>query len=166
MTNIYNEQLQEIPFFGNERRQKEFAQILLDFDDKHVSADEDVDTKKENNLFEVLTYAMTHCNKESPDLLHNHIDFLNDCTENYNGVFSNYFYSYHPMHPETTVRVVFIGYSRRSIHDYYYNRENNYKTFKDHLLRYYEYLKHIVLQKLTLENAFDWNPTPFSNSTL
>ena len=75
---------------------------------------------------------MTYTNDDSADILNPHIDFNNDRIEHYNTVFSVYFHTYHPDHPNQIVRIVFIGCSRKAINDYYH-REKNYKIFKQHL---------------------------------
>lgn len=159
MKNIYKDKIDDIPFSKNARRGKEFAQVLMDCNDNQKEEQIEV-THDDNdqNVFEALTYAMTFCNSHEPDRLLNHIDSLNDRIENFNSVFAIYFHTYHPTKPDNIVRVVFIGYSRKAIHDYY-KRENNCEVYKKHLLKYYDCLKKTGRQDFTIQNAFDWNPT-------
>lgn len=159
MKNIYKDKIEDIPFSINARRGKEFAQVLMDCNDNQNEEEIELShDDNDQNAFEALTYAMTFCNSHNPDLLSNHIDSLNDRIENYNSVFAIYFHTYHPTKPDNIVRVVFIGYSRKAIHDYYI-RENNFTVYKEHLLKYYDCLKKTGRQDFTIQNAFAWNPT-------
>ena len=157
MSLIYEKKLSSIPFAENKRRHDEFSQLLMGYVDEDTDTD-DKEWKDEENLFEALTYAMTYCNNDTPNLLNPHIDFQNDRTEHYNTVFSIYYHTYHPDHPNQIVRVVFIGYSRKAIHDYYL-REINYKLYKHHLRQYYLCLKIGNQRTFTLPNAFSWDPS-------
>ena len=157
---IYQTKLATIPFAQNERRQEEFSQVLMEYDSDEDDDLEHKEWEEDENLFEALTYAMTYTNDDSADILNPHIDFNNDRIEHYNTVFSVYFHTYHPDHPKKIVRIVFIGYSRKAINDYYH-REMNYKIFKQHLKQYYTFLNvgQGNQRNLTLNNAFVWDPS-------
>jgi len=88
--------------------------------------DEDTDTedkkwKDEENLFEACMYAMTYCNNDTSNLTNPYMDFQNDQIKHYKTVFSIHYHTYDPDHPNQIICVVFIGYSRKVIHDYYTN---------------------------------------------
>jgi len=74
-------------------------------------------------VFEGFTYVMTYCKMEAGDahtvdLLKPHIDSQNCRDDSYNVVFSVYFY--YQSTQWDLIRVVFVGYSRKSIGDYFH----------------------------------------------
>ena len=74
------------------------------------------------NVFERVTYAMTYCKKEAGDahtvdLLKPHIDSQKCRDDSYNVVFSVYFY--YQSTQQDLIQVVFVGYSRKSIGEYF-----------------------------------------------
>ena len=143
---LYDIQIEPQPFHTNIQRTKEFANQLteLNNDSKVHSQTENID-----NVFESMTYALTYLGKNE-NLLQPHIDSLN-CTQiGFNCVFGIYFNMNHPIKKSCPIRLIILGYSRKSINDFYV-RLNKRMMFKNHLLTYYSFLD--VRQTLTLTNA-------------
>ena len=106
----------------------------------------------EGNCFESITYAMSYIGKEE-HLLAPHIDQFNCATKGYNMVFSVYFHTNHPEKENTLVRVVFIGYSRRQMNEYF-QRLSLRKIFKENLMKYSSVIG--KRNSLTIEKAFPY----------
>ena len=127
---IYTKKLKVAPFTGHQERRELFAQHLMK---EPTSQGTPLD-----NVFESVTYAMTYCKKKvgaahNLDLLKPHIDSQNCRDDSYNVVFSVYFYFQTTQHD--LIRVVFVGYSRKSIGDYF-RRFQRRTLFKEHLMKY------------------------------
>ena len=153
MTNIvysiYSDKLQVVPYTGHKNRMYTFAQQLI--------AETSSYSNRPDNIFESVTYAMTYCdtkNENNTELLKPHIDSQNcrDCS--YNVVFSVYFYYRPTTDPSNLIRVVFVGYSRKSIGDYY-RRLKRRTLFKEHLLKYIKIMENTDSERLnlSLQNA-------------
>ena len=160
MVDLYSSKEEPLPFHSSTRT-KLFAEELIrsasKTSRKNVTGSS---SSKYRNVFESMTYAMTYCGKgvEEVDLLNVHIDSMNCRDTLYNMVFSIYF---HTRHPETSqwLRVVFIGYSRKSIGDYF-RRLNKRKQLKEHLDRYISILKkHGNRMQFSIQNSFAFEAT-------
>jgi len=100
---MYKDTLSPIPFTENNERTREFAQVLLTFNDeddtnKDIAILPKDDSSIIENMFESLTYANTYVgeNDEDNDLLLQHIDFQNCHEAGFNAVFVVYFYVQDP----------------------------------------------------------------------
>ena len=153
---IYHGKLHPVPFFNNTPRAKDFSNALLQFDSFGKKSDPPNTGCSIENVFESMTYAMTYLssNKETSHLLKNHIDSQNCHSFGYNAVFGIYFVKKHPTKLNTWVRVVFLGYSRKSVSDYY-KRMNKRALFKEHLQKYFA-LVGSSRATFNLTNSFPW----------
>ena len=135
LKSIYSKRPEIQPFGTDMKRTQEFANELLYFDTLSKRGN-NVEIK---NVFESLTYAMTYYSNDNSSILKNHIDHFN-CTENgFNNVFGIYINMRHPTKKNSFVRVVLLGYSRKSIPDYYKRREKR-NLFKEHILKYIQFM--------------------------
>lgn len=125
------------PFHTNSQRRNEFANHLTQLNEESelINKRQYVD----DNVFESMTYAFTYLN--NPDsILNPHIDALNCTQPGYNCVLGLYFNLEHPLKKSCPIRVILLGYSRKSINDFYI-RLNKRELFKRHLLMYYDCLE-------------------------
>ena len=130
---MFQKKIDKVPFTTNSTRTKEFANILA-FQGKKI---EDTDTDKIMNIFESVTYAVTFCGPDQ-QLLKNHVDRLNCPNDGFNAVFAVYFTVPYDEKGKM-VRLVYVGYSRKSISDYY-ARLDKRNLFKKHLKKYSQML--------------------------
>ena len=140
---IFAGRIDPCPFSGDDIRKKKFAESLL-------KMDTEVGEEVGSNCFESITYAMSYVGKED-HLLAPHIDQFNCASKGYNMVFSVYFHTNHPSKKNTLVRVVFIGYSRRQMNEYF-QRLSLRKKFKENLMKYSSVIG--IRNTLSIEKAF------------
>ena len=142
---IFSDRIEPLPFSGDDVRRKKFAESLLEVDGGFAE-------DEGSNCFESMTYAMSYVG-EKDHLLAPHIDHFNCKTKGYNMVFSVYFHAKHPTKKNTIVRVVFIGYSRRQMQEYFH-RISLRHVLKKNLLKYSSLLG--TRNVLKIENAFPY----------
>ena len=142
---IFSDKIHPQPFSGNDVRREKFSDSLL-------QVDTEVGEEGGTNCFESITYAMSYVEKKD-HLLVPHIDQFNCKEEGYNMVFSVYFHAKHPTKDNTIVRIVFIGYTRRQMHEYF-QRLSLRNVFKKNLMKYASFLG--VRNRLKIENAFPY----------
>ena len=143
----YGDNIANPPFTKNEKRIREYANQLVTIG-TCVSSNSSIE-----NVFESVTYALTFCSNNSNTQLRPHVDTLNCFETGFNAVFGMYFIFRHPTEKKF-VRLVLLGYSRRSIF-YAMNRFEKRSMFKNHLKRYSTYLDE--RNDFCLENAIPWN---------
>ena len=148
----FSTRLDIMPFGTDKKRTMEFANQLYFFDTK----DKKEDTSEIMNVFESITYAMTYLDDPS-SILKNHIDRFNCTQTGFNNVFGIYRNMKHPQINDKRIRVVLLGYSRKSIPDYY-KRLNKRNLFKQHLLSYMRFMGERL--NLTLSNAIPYKLKP------
>ena len=153
LKDIFIGKIYPVPFSTDPTRKDRFAESLLKVDGGTNTSSLH---KNESNVFEAITYAMSYVSSPDRHLLIPHIDHFNCSQDGYNIVFSVYFHTMHPTKENTLVRVVFIGYSRKSLLDYM-NRLSLREVCKDHLNKYISFIG--IKKDLTLENTF-----PFRNN--
>ena len=146
------------PYSTNKKRSLEFANELVRFHVKNQRQFND----SIYNVFESMTYAMTYLSEPS-NLLQPHVDTLNCSEQGFNAVFGIFFITEHPKKKNQYIRLVILGYSRKSINDYY-NRLNKRSLFKSHLLRYYDLLKE--RQHLTIRNAYQFSKSDMKEANI
>ena len=130
--NSYGATIPDAPYTINKERIKNYADQLVKIGTTSTSTEIE-------NVFESVTYAMTYCDNSSDTQLCMHIDSLN-CYENgFNAVYGMYFILKHPSQEKKNVRLVLLGYSRRSIYNAI-SRFEKRNMFKRHLLRYSTFL--------------------------
>ena len=129
---IFQHKIENAPFTTDLERTKAFANQLLLVGTSNAKTNDKV-----INVFESITYAITF-NNQDEQLLKLHLDRLNCPHKGFNAVFSVYFTV---PYDDTgkLVRLVYLGYSRKSISDYYL-RLNKRALFKQHLLKYSQML--------------------------
>jgi len=138
LTKVFNEifrhQIQSHPFKEHPLRCNEFAENLLFLADEELESTSHKKIGDEpENIFEALTYGLTILN-ESDATLTCHIDKFNDPHSGFNILMSVYFHHfYEPI--GKTVRVAFLGYTRKCIFEYY-RRQNKYNLLKGQLDQY------------------------------
>lgn len=156
LQSIFSTRLDIIPFQTDKKRTIEFANQLYYFD----TEDKNKDTSEIMNVFESITYAMTYLHDPS-SILKNHIDRFN-CTQlGFNNVFGIYKNMRHPRNNAKGIRVILLGYSRKSIPDYY-KRLNKRNLFKEHLFSYMRFMGERL--NLTLSNAIPHNMKKDNNN--
>ena len=131
---IFEKKIDNAPFTTNSTRTKEFANTLA-FQKK---LNEEMDTDKIMNIFESVTCAVTFCGPNQ-QLLKLHLDRLNCPKDGFNAVFAVYFTVPYDEKGKM-VRLVYVGYSRKSISDYYLRLDKR-SLFKNHLKEYSEMLQ-------------------------
>lgn len=159
LQNSIQNKIDPMPFGTNPKRTRDFANKLLEIN----STSQNHSKKKTfENVFESMTYAITYLTKEST-FLKPHIDPLNCSQKGFNAVFGIYFNMNHPTKKNTPIRLVILGYSRKSIHDFYKRLEKR-NMFKTHLMSYYNLIG--VRKYLTLENAITYESTKRNESCI
>ena len=143
----YGHNIANAPFTTNETRIREYANQLVTIGTSAAS------NSSIQNVFESVTYALTYCNSNSNTQLHPHVDTLNCFEPGFNAVFGMYFFLKHTKEKKI-VRLVLLGYSRRSIF-YAMNRFEKRSLFKNHLKRYSTYVGE--RNNFCMENAIPWN---------
>lgn len=145
--NAYGDNIANAPFTTNENRTRQYANQLVTIGSS-VSSNSPI-----QNVFESVTYALTYCSENSNTQLRPHVDTLNCYETGFNAVFGMYFVCKHPKEKNKFVRVVLLGYSRRSIF-YAMSRFEKRNMFKNHVKRYSTYL--CERNEFCLENAIPW----------
>ena len=149
---VFRNVINPLPFSTDPKRTREFANKLMHI---NCSKQSSFDDRKIENVFESMTYAITYLKNESTLLLP-HIDSLNCSQQGYNAVFGMYFNMNHPKKKDTPIRLIILGYSRKSIHDFY-KRLDKRRLLKSHLLSYYNLLGD--RKYLTIQNAIPYDST-------
>ena len=146
--NMYASRIVDAPFTTNPERTKRYANIL-------ALADSPVECTNvsDMNVFESITYAMTYCGGDDETQLKIHIDPLNCYEKGFNAVFGLYFILSHPQEKGVYIRLVVLGYSRRSIHHSIIRLEKR-NLLKKHILSYLSFLKE--RNNFSLANAFPY----------
>ena len=134
------------PFIKDPYRIMKYANWL-------VNNNEITDFNQVENIFESMTFAMTYYDRDSDVKLRNHIDRFNCDSDGFNAVFGIYFHTVHPENKEKIIRVVYLGYSRKSIFQCMHRLEKE-NEFRKSLDKYYEFLKSGNRLSLCLKNAF------------
>ena len=144
--NMYASRIVDAPFTTDPERTKRYANLLALVDSTIVG------NKVSNlNVFESITYAMTYCGDDDKSQLKIHIDSLNCYEKGFNAVFGMYFILRHPQEKCRYVRLVLLGYSRRSIHNSQIRLEKR-NLFKKQILSYISLLRE--RNNFSLSNAF------------
>ena len=128
----YGATIPDALYTKNEERTKNYADQLVKIGTKSTSTEIE-------NVFESATYAMTYCDNSSETQLRMHIDEANCYEKGFNAVFGMYFILNHPTVINKKVRMVLLGYSRRSISSTMIQFEKS-KMFKEYLERYATYV--------------------------
>lgn len=132
--NIFRDKIESHPVKEDPGRCEEFAENLLFLADEEmeISSNEKKGEEPEN-IFEALTYGLTILD-DSDVKLNCHIDKFNDPHYGFNILMSVYFHHfYEPI--QKTVRVAFLGYTRKCVFEYY-RRKKNYENLNKQIQQY------------------------------
>ena len=146
--NMYASRIVDAPFTTDPERTKRYANILA-----LVDSPVECTNVSDMNVFESITYAMTYCGGDDETQLKIHVDSLNCYEKGFNAVFGLYFILRHPQEKGVYVRLVVLGYSRRSIHHSIIRLEKR-NLLKKHILSYLSFLKE--RNNFSLANAFPY----------
>ena len=152
----YGATICDAPFTQNEERTKNYADQLVKIGSKSTCTEIE-------NVFESVTYAMTYCDNSSKTQLRMHIDGANCFEKGFNAVFGMYFILNHATEKNKKVRLVLLGYSRRSIYSTMIRLEKR-TMFKGLLERYASYVGERNL--FSLENAIPFEVSKNKEPTI